>query len=223
MLLNYSNFFNYSKNNFLMLTSKKILSNYKINEIISKISLDTNTFASLNQVHSDKVVFANKSGNKGKADGLITHIDNNLILSIMTADCLPIFIYDPKTGFFSLIHAGWKGVVSKIHQKVLLDMNRLGSKFEDIFVAIGPSIKECCFEVKNDVVSKFDNKYVTMNNNKLYINLLQNILDDLIYLGVLVDNISFDETCTYDDSRCCSFRRDGSSAGRMFSLMKYLK
>ncbi|MAW75207.1 MAG: hypothetical protein CMG09_04695 [Candidatus Marinimicrobia bacterium] len=218
-----SDFFNYSNDNFLMLTSKNVLSNKGINEIVSKINLESKSYALLEQIHSDKIIFAKNSGNKGRADGLITHIENDLILCIMTADCFPIFIYDSKTGFFSLIHAGWRGVVSKIHKNALLEIKKLGSKLEDVNISIGPSIKKCCFEVKNDVVKKFNDKYVIMKNNKLYINLLHNILDDLTLLGIPMKNISFDEVCTYDDDKCCSFRRDGSKSGRMFSLMTYLK
>ena len=124
-----------------------------------------------------------------------------------------------QTGIFSLIHAGWRGVVSKIHKKALLEINRLGVKLENIAISIGPSIKKCCFEVKNDTINQFDDKYVIMNKNKLYINLLQNILDDFVSLGVLIKNISFDEVCTYDDNRCCSFRRDGVNSGRMAHLI----
>ena len=218
-----SEFFNYSNDDFLMLTSKNIMSNKGINEIVSKINLETKNYALLEQIHSNKIIFAKDSGNKGRADGLITHIDNNLILCVMTADCFPIFIHDSKTGFFSLIHAGWRGIVSKIHKNALLEIKKLGSKLEDVNISIGPSIKKCCFEVKNDVVNKFDDKYVIMRNNKIYINLLHNVLDDLTLLGIPIKNISFDEVCTYDDDKCCSYRRDGSKAGRMFSLMTYLK
>lgn len=223
MIIKDSDFFNYSKNNFLMLTSTNLLSNYKVNEIISKINLDAKMCTSLEQIHSDKIIFANKYGNKGKADGLITHIDNNLILCIMTADCFPIFIHDTQTGFFSLVHAGWRGVVSKIHQKALSEIKRLGVRLENVVISIGPSIKKCCFEVKDDTIKKFDDQYVIRKENKLYINLLQNILDDFIALGVPIKNISFDKICTFDNNKCCSFRRDGSKAGRMFSLMTYLK
>ena len=93
-----SDFFNYSNDDFLMLTSKNVLSNNGINEIISKINFETKNYALLEQIHSNKIIFAKDSGNKGRADGLITHIENNLILCIMTADCFPIFIYDSKTG-----------------------------------------------------------------------------------------------------------------------------
>ncbi len=48
-------------------------------------------------------------------------------------------------------------------------------------------------------------------------------MHDLTLLGIPMENISFDEVCTYDDDKCCSYRRDGSKAGRMVSLITYLK
>ena len=217
-----SNFFNYSNNSFLMLTSKSNCSN-NFNEVLKKIDLNISNQVSVKQIHSNKIIVYNKQENQKEADGIITNINSNLFLSIMTADCMPIFIYDNFSGYYGLIHAGWRGVVAKIHKNAIFEFEKLGSSLKNISIFIGPSIKKCCFEVKTDIINNFHSKYVIKRENKFYINLLKNVLDDLVDLGVLSQNISFDEKCTYEDSNCCSYRRDGLNAGRMISLIYYKK
>ena len=73
----------------------------------------------LHQIHSSKFYYINKAPKrKLVGDGLITK-KNGLALSILTADCAPILIYDKKTKMIGAIHAGWKGAYKKIVIKML--------------------------------------------------------------------------------------------------------
>ena len=205
-----------------MLTSKSLCYD-NIDKILKSVDLNSAHLASVKQIHSNNIIFTNKKENPAQADGIITSINSNLVLSIITADCMPIFIYDNYAGYYGLIHAGWKGVVSKIHQAAISKFSRLGSKLENISIFVGPSIKDCCFEVQSDIVNNFKKEYLIKKENKTYINLLRNVLDDFIIAGILKKNISYDKRCTYDDDMCCSYRRDGRKSGRMFSLITHKK
>jgi hypothetical protein len=108
--------------------------------------------------HSNNVTIVGE-GERGQrienTDGLITRVPG-VILTITSADCLPIFFFDKEKGVIGLAHAGWRGVESNIVSKVIEKMkSELGSKPEDIIVKIGPHIKSCHFEIKEDLVEKF--------------------------------------------------------------------
>ena len=69
-----------------------------ISSILKTVGLNPDRLCKIDQVHSNKVVFAEKPGYYGEADGLITSVESKIILQILTADCIPIFIFDKKSG-----------------------------------------------------------------------------------------------------------------------------
>ena len=92
-------------------------------------------------------------------------------------------------------------------------------QFENIKIVLGPSIKECCFEVKKDVASLFDEKYIIISESKLYINLSLKIFDDLVIKGIPENNIYISKLCTFEDESFQSYRRDREYSDRMISLI----
>jgi len=68
-------------------------------------------------------------------------------LGILTADCAPIIIYDPKLKIISAIHAGWKGAYKKIIEKVVSFFIKSGSDTKDLVAAIGPCITQKNYEI----------------------------------------------------------------------------
>lgn len=86
-----------------------------------------------------------------EADGLITDIPG-VCLTIFTADCLPVLLYDPVRRVVSAVHAGWRGTAMGIAGEAVKAMvERYGSCPGDILAAIGPGISLCCFETDEDV------------------------------------------------------------------------
>ena len=80
----------------------------------------------LHQIHSNKFIFINKNykiKKKIKADAAITN-QKKLPLGILTADCVPILIYDNKAKMIAAIHAGWKGAYKGIVGKVIRFMKK---------------------------------------------------------------------------------------------------
>ena len=140
-----------------------VLKNLKI--VKKKIGCKKNNLVLLHQIHSKKFHSIKKIPNKKLiGDGLVTQ-KKNLALSILTADCAPILIYDSKTKMIGAVHAGWKGAYKKIMIKILKYFFSKGSKNKNIIVIIGPCIAQENYEIKNDFLRKFINQD---KNNKIY-------------------------------------------------------
>jgi YfiH family protein len=114
----------------------------------------------LRQLHSDlihRVDGPPKAALQG--DGLITDVPG-LLLSIQTADCLPIFLVDPKHRAVGALHAGWRGTLARIAEKgVGLMWQHFGSRARDLVAAIGPGIHACCYEVGREVRERFESQF----------------------------------------------------------------
>ena len=220
-IVDYSSFFNYNKNlNFLIFknNNKYCLQNFH-DILLKEYQIDINNIARCNQIHSNNVLYIDKPGVYNDVDGLITNIRYNIILQIQTADCVPIFLYDKKNKNIGLIHSGWQGTHKKIVLKALEILKCNDSELKNIMVVLGPFIKSCCFEVKDDVAEYFDSQFVLNNENKTYIDLGSKIKYDLISNGVLKKNIHISNICSKDDLSCNSYRRDSNDSGRMYSLI----
>lgn len=86
-----------------------------------------------------------------QADGLITDVPG-AVLTIFTADCLPILLYDPVRRVVGAVHAGWRGTALGIAARAVERMvDCYGCDRLDILAAIGPGISKCCFETHEDV------------------------------------------------------------------------
>lgn len=106
-------------------------------------------------IHSKIVVEAKNYGNTKniQADGIVTK-NRNLIPAVTVADCVPIFLYDTKTGAFGVFHSGWKG--TGIAENGVKKMAELyGSKPENICAAIGPHIQSCCYNIDEERAKYF--------------------------------------------------------------------
>ena len=100
------------------LSSKDLSVNVKKNlEVVKKkISNSAKNIFLLNQIHSNKFIYIDnnyKLTKKPKADAVITN-QKNLPIAVLTADCVPILIYDNKKRIVAAIHAGWKGAFKGI-------------------------------------------------------------------------------------------------------------
>ena len=84
-------------------------------------------------------------------DGLITD-EPGVALTVFSADCTPVLLYDPVRRAAGAVHAGWRGTAAGIAAKAAEKMVReLGCRPENIRAAVGPCIGPCCFETDADV------------------------------------------------------------------------
>ncbi len=87
-----------------------------LNFISKKININVNRLFLMHQTHSNKVIVItnkNKKLKKFKSDALITKL-SGFALGVVTADCVPIILYDVKNNIICCIHDGWKGALSGI-------------------------------------------------------------------------------------------------------------
>ena len=112
----------------------------------------------LHQIHSNKFVFIDKNfkfrKNKIKADAIITD-QKKIPIAVLTADCVPIFLYDNKKNIVAAIHAGWRGAFKGIIGNVINFMIKKGCKKNNIIAVIGPCIGKINYNVKEDFQKKF--------------------------------------------------------------------
>ena len=137
----------------------KVKENLKI--VKNKINKESKNIFLVNQIHSNKFIFIKKkfkfNKKKIKADAIITDKEK-LPIAILTADCVPILLYDGKRNMIAAIHAGWKGAFKEIIQKVINFMVLKGCKKKYITAAIGPCINQQSYNVQKDFKKKFINK-----------------------------------------------------------------
>ncbi len=92
-------------------------------------------------------------------DGQITATPG-LLLAVQTADCFPIILADVRRRAVGVFHAGWRGTVLRIIEKGVGAMHRCyGSRPHDLRAAIGPGIQGCCYEVGEEVRTKFESQF----------------------------------------------------------------
>ena len=110
----------------------------------------------LKQIHSSivhRVTGASREPFAG--DGLITNTAG-LLLAIKTADCVPVLVADVKRRAVGAFHAGWRGTVARVVEKGIGEMRRqFGSVPRDLRAVIGPSIRQCCYQVGAEVRAEF--------------------------------------------------------------------
>jgi len=103
----------------------------------------------VHQIHSADVVTVTGPlplDQRPQADAMVTDRPN-LLLGILTADCVPVLFHDAKAGVIGAAHAGWKGALAGVTDNVLTAMEKLGADRGDIACAIGPCIAQLSYEV----------------------------------------------------------------------------
>jgi len=114
----------------------------------------------LKQIHSSVVHRVNAEPREAlSGDGLITNTPR-LLLSIKTADCVPVLIADVKRRAIGAFHAGWRGTVARIVEKGIGEMRRhFGGVPRDLHAVIGPCIRRCCYQVGAEVRAAFESQF----------------------------------------------------------------
>ena len=172
---------------------------YTLENLIKDLNIDN--YYILKQIHSNKVFDITNLPKNYEGDGLITN-KSNIALVTKSKDCNSIFIIDTKNKIIGNIHSGWKGTLKSI---ITIAINQMKEKYnsvsKDIKIVFNPSIRECCFEVDNDVYDLFikkykDKSYYQKVGNKYLINLVKIIKDDAKKLGIKEENIIDNNICT---------------------------
>ncbi len=184
---------------------------YTLENLIKDLNIDN--YYILKQIHSNKVFDITNIPKNYEGDGLITN-KSNIALVTKSKDCNSIFIIDTKNKIIDNIHSGWKGTLKSI---ITIAINQMKEKYnsasKDIKIVFNPSIRECCFEVDNDVYDLFikkykDKSYYKKISNKYHINLVRIIKDDAKKLGIKEENIIDNNICTLCNKKLFNSHRN---------------
>ncbi len=186
-------------------------------------------FVTLNQIHSNLVInvdeyIANKKwiSLPIDADGMVSS-KKNVTLTILTADCLAIVAYDNEAKVIGAAHAGWRGVEQNIAKNLIDKMEKLGAKKSNIFFALSPSIKGCCYEVGLDVAKhffKYPNSLKMKKNSKYMLDISIAQREQLKELGIKEQQIEVSSICTScESSRYFSYRKECGCSGRFATFI----
>ena len=191
----------------------------------------------MDQVHGDNILFLDDPQdiiNASSFDAAITALEN-IPLVVITADCLPILLYDSARSVAAVVHAGWKGTALNIAGKTIAAMiDKFGSDPTDIIAAMGPFIGPCCYEVDEVVVSSFESFIKTKPEawsavfspsasgkvDRWMFDLAGANLLQLDAAGIRRSHISLSPHCTScRDDLFYSHRRDGEKTGRQGAII----
>lgn len=164
-----------------------------------------------------------------ETDGLMTDVPGIPLVTFF-ADCVPLYIYDPKRPAIALLHSGWKGTVSDIGGEGVRKMRETyGSDPAELLCAIGPSICVSCYEVSEDVAERFASRYTedelqtilsAKGEGKYMLDLHEAVKANFLRAGVSPEHILMPDLCT-----CCnpeflfSHRASHGKRGNLAAIM----
>ena len=186
--------------------------NKNLNYVAKKIGIEKRKLILMHQTHSNKVVEINKNNYKKKivADAMITKM-KGVALAVVTADCVPVIIYDKNNKIIGCVHAGWKGAFFDIIQKTIKKIKKINSN-NKLYACVGPCIGKKSYEVDNNFYKIFiskskKNKIYFSHKNKMkkLFNLRKFVSDKLLRFKIEVDQI--DRDTFSEKSNFFSYRR----------------
>ncbi len=206
-----------------------VLKNYEI--LGQALDFDPRDLVLTHQTHTD-IVTAVDGSHRGAGlfapelsdcDALVTNTPG-VGLVVFSADCTPILLHDPVTGAVGAVHAGWRGTAQDIGARAVEKMAGLyGCKPENIRAAIGPNIKQCCFQTDEDVPLAMERilgkeawAYTQKRAGKFYVDLTA--INRRLLERVGVRFIESSEECTrcnpdrYWSARICGGHRGSQGA-----------
>ena len=172
-------------------------------ELVSKkIGCKKESLITLNQKHSNQVIyFENETSIKNKlsGDAIVSKV-KNVGIGILTADCAPIFFYDPNKKIIACVHSGWKGALNGVIKNTVKKFNELNSNNNDLIAVVGPCINKKNYEVKADFFEKFisqdknnESFFKKISSEKYVFDLRGFINKELSNLNIKnIDNIEMD-------------------------------
>ena len=189
---------------------ERVRENYR--RFCRAVGTDVNRLVTTSQVHGDVIRTATSKDIKSdlflpngyECDGLITN-EPGLALTIYSADCIPVLLYDPVKRVIAAVHAGWRGTAQDIAGKAIRKMQQeYGCLPENILSAIGPGISQCCFETHSDVpdamteaLGDFVKPHILcLENGKFKVDLKGINAALLTRAGVSPDHIEISADCT---------------------------
>lgn len=211
-------------------SSSKVKKN--LQKAAKKLEISPTDIVAVNQVHGTNIVNIKTTrekqvvrNEKVDADGLITNLPNTFLL-LKTADCIPLFIFDPKKNIVGLIHVGWRGAMGKIHEKVIGKMeSTFNSKRKNLLIGLGPSICAKCYitaDKPQQAALHHWKKHISKKPDGWHVDLTGFVIDTLVRCKLPKKNIEMINQCTCESDKWFSHvrsKKSGESEGRFASII----
>lgn len=196
------------------------------------LGVNVEDFTYTHQTHTTNVAVV-KEKDRGKrfmeTDGMVTNVPG-ICLVTFYADCVPLYFVDPVHRAIGLSHSGWRGTVGRMGQVTLEKMKEVyGTRPEDVYAAIGPSICQDCYEVSGDVIEEFQKSFsesvcpqlfYEKENGKYQLNLWKANQLVLTEAGVAEQKIAVTNLCTHCNPEILfSHRSTGVKRGNLSALL----
>ncbi|HEX5167550.1 MAG TPA: peptidoglycan editing factor PgeF [Cyclobacteriaceae bacterium] len=200
---------------------EKILNNRK--QLATSLGVNPNYLFMPRQVHKTRIVDVHRNTDKNElvdTDALISS-EKGICVAVMSADCVPVLLFDTRNYAVAAVHSGWRGAVAKILEKTLNKMNLLfGTKGQDLIACIGPSVSQDSYEVGDEVVQEVRQSFghendlmIFQSNNKARLDLWKANEVQLREFGVPSTQIEISDLCTVKNNEHFFSARKGD-AGR---------
>lgn len=171
----------------------------------------------LDQTHSSNVIVHTLNANVSAADGIYTS-ELGAVCTIMTADCLPLFLIDAEGTEVAAVHAGWRGLADGVIEAAVKEFQTSNDR---ILAWAGPCIGPTAFQIGQNVKEQVggpEAAYIHSGEQGKYLADLPRLAQDRL-ASIGVSQFFNSNCCTYSDSeRFFSYRRDGQT-GRMASFI----
>lgn len=205
---------------------------YKL--ICDCLKLEPSNIMKPHQTHTNNVEVVNEIKELNNVDGMITN-KANITLLTTSADCTSLIFYDPVQKVIGNAHSGWKGTLQEIGKNLVEKMiSEYNSNPKDIICCICPCIRECCFEVEEDVKNLFEDKFKKLKDldeiikktqiingvQKYNIDTTKINIELLKQIGLKSDNIIDSKICTKCHPEYFhSYRVDKENSGRNAAII----
>lgn len=192
-----------SDRSFGSIKEKGIIHSLNLKKFLTQVEIKTDKVVFPRQVHGNKIheVYDNSLQIVPNADGLITR-QKQVFIAVATADCLPVFFYDLKKSYVGVLHAGYKGILKGIIEKMVDLFLQKGSSKQDINVGIGPGIGVCCYDIPKEREFRFRKRFPKLNgfikyeNDKVFLNLKEIARQIITNKGIPERNLEILPYCT---------------------------
>ena len=211
--------------------SENVRKNYE--RIADSLGFSVNNIIYAQQKHTDNILVCDNKffeDNKNNTlrlpdeyiyDAMITDIPG-VLLTVRTADCVPVLFWDKENKAVGAAHCGWRGTLNRLQVKTALKMREIyGTSFNDLKISTGPCISKCCYEVSEEFYENFTDTlgervkiYFEEKSDGKYMCDLKGINKMLLLDIVDEKNIEISGNCTYcEEDLFFSHRRQGEYRG----------
>lgn len=171
-----------------------------LDAFLKEFNIDPETLVLMKQVHGNTVrTLEDRKSILDETDGIVSK-KKNMFLGVVTADCVPLILFDKEHGVVGVVHVGYKGALLGVVENVVKKMEESGAYPSHIEVIIGPAIGVCCYNIEKDRATDFKNMFgesvIEERNKEQFLNLSKVVKNILIEKGIKAENIFDSNICT---------------------------